>query len=170
MEPLFTPRKFGGGGGSRAPAEDRGRVGAGAVVLEAVLPWPPELPAPPWPPELPAPPWPPELPAPPWPPESPDPPWPPESGPQSPLLASDQSPLKASRAPTPSRWMVFGAGRTVREGGVLSDLCSPCHVFPLLSCPYLVFLFLFSFVSISLHLCFDCLPTCFSSPRLIPFV
>ncbi len=26
------------------------------------------------------------------------------------------------------------------RGRVLSDLCSPCHVFPLLSCPYLVFL------------------------------
>ncbi len=53
--------------------------------------------------------------------------------------------LKASRAPTPPpRWMVYGAGRTVREGGVLSVLCSPCHVFPLLSCPYLVFLFLSS--------------------------
>ncbi len=61
--------------------------------------------------------------------------------------------LKASRAPPPPRWMVYGAGRTVREGGVLSDLCSPCHVFPLLSCPYLVFLFLSSFVFISLRLC-----------------
>ncbi len=27
------------------------------------------------------------------------------------------------------------SGRNERE---LSDLCSPCHVFPLLSCPYLV--------------------------------
>ncbi len=42
------------------------------------------------------------------------------------------------RPPPPPRWMVYGAGRTVREGGVLSVLCSPCHVFPLLSCPYLV--------------------------------
>ncbi len=47
--------------------------------------------------------------------------------------------LEASRAPTPPpRWMVYGAGRTVREGGVMSDLCSLCLVFPLLSCPYLV--------------------------------
>ncbi len=46
---------------------------------------------------------------------------------------------EASRAPTPPpRWMVYGAGRTVREGGVMSGLCSLCLVFPLLSCPYLV--------------------------------
>ncbi len=43
---------------------------------------------------------------------------------------------EASRAPTPPpRWMVYGAGRTVREGGVMSGLCSLCLVFPLLSCP-----------------------------------
>ncbi len=37
--------------------------------------------------------------------------------------------LEASRAPTPpSRWMVYGAGRTVREGGggVVSDFVSLC--------------------------------------------
>ncbi len=34
---------------------------------------------------------------------------------------------EASRAPTPPpRWMVYGAGRTVREGVVMSGLCSLC--------------------------------------------
>ncbi len=35
------------------PAIEAG-AGAGAVVSEAVQPWPPESPDPPWPPELPA--------------------------------------------------------------------------------------------------------------------
>ncbi len=80
--------------------------------------------------------------------------------------------LKASRAPTPPpRWMVYGAGRTVRDGGVLSDLCSPCHVFSLL-CPYMVFpvphsqYVLWFIIPPS---CVWLLPTCFSSPRLISF-
>ncbi len=184
MEPLFSPRKF-WGGGSRAPAEET-EVGAGAAVSEAIPPWPPKLLDPPWPPklpdppwppesldppwppesldppwppesldppwppesldspwppELPAPPWPPELPAPPWPPELPAPPWVPERAPpwRPPVLSCLRVPWGLQSAhPPPPRWMVYGAGRTVREGGVLSDLCSPCHVFPLLSCPYLV--------------------------------
>ncbi len=62
---LISPKEiFGGRGGSRAPAE-RTEVEAGAAVLEAVPPWPPESPDPPWPPDLPAPPWLPER-APPW--------------------------------------------------------------------------------------------------------
>ncbi len=54
--------------------------------------------------------------------------------------------LEASRAPTPPpRWMVYGAGRAVREGGEVSDFISLCLVFPLLLCPYLDFLFRSSF-------------------------
>ncbi len=100
-------------------------------------PWPPELHAPPWPPKLPAPPWPPELPDPPWPPEFPDPPWLPERAPpwRPPVLSCPVSVSReASRSPTPPpRWMVYGAGRTFREGGdmsrpwtVLLWFCSPC--------------------------------------------
>ncbi len=48
--------------------------------------------------------------------------------------------LEASRAPTPPpRWMVYGAGHTVREGGVTVRPVSPCPVFPSLLCPYMVF-------------------------------
>ncbi len=47
--------------------------------------------------------------------------------------------LEAYRAPLPPpRWMVYGVGQTLREGGVMSDLCSPCPVFRSLLCPYLV--------------------------------
>ncbi len=78
IEPLLSPRKF--GGGSRAPAGEAG-AGAGAAASEEVPSWPPESPDPPWPAELPDPPWPPELHDPPWPPELPAPPWVPERAP-----------------------------------------------------------------------------------------
>ncbi len=62
--------------------------------------------------ESPDPPWPPELPALPWVPER-APPW------RPPVLS-----------PCPLR-------PPEREGGVMSDLCFPCPVFPSLLCPYL---------------------------------
>ncbi len=147
MEPLFSPRKF-FGGGSRAPAEET-EVGAGAAVSEAVPPWPPKLPDPPWPPESPDPPWPPESPDPPWPPESPDPPWPPSPRirhglPTSPLRHGHPSPLTRHGSqngrhpggllscpppPLPIGWCSHrsGGGSTVRP--VFSLLC-PYMVFP----------------------------------------
>ncbi len=83
-------------------------VGAGAAAAEADPPWPPVSPDPPWPPELPDPPWPPELPDPPW------------------RYSPYPSPAPASRVPTPtSRWNCYGAGRTFREGEVMSG--SICH-------------------------------------------
>ncbi len=73
-------------------------------------------------------------------------------------------PLEASRATTPPpRWMVYSAGRAVREGGVMSDLCFPpsyAHIWSSCSCPRSVL----SLISVCVWL----LLTCFSSPRLIP--
>ncbi len=97
---------------------------AGAAASKAVPPRLPESPPLPWPPELPA------------------------VGPRTPPVLScpvlSLVFLEASRAPTspptspPPHWIVYGVGCTVQEGGVMSDLCSPCPVFSSLLCPYLV--------------------------------
>ncbi len=121
-------------GGSRAPAEET-EAGAGAAVSEAVPPWPPELPGSAMASRA---------------------PWIRHGLPSSLLRRGSRNgrrpggllscpvsvSLEASRAPpphppTPPPTPLDGI-RYIREGGVLSDLCSPCHVFPLLSCPYLV--------------------------------
>ncbi len=92
------------------------------AASEAVLPWSPESPDPPWLPKLPDPPWPPKLPNPPWVPER-APPWRPSIPELCPLRPPE-------RPPPPPRWMVYGAGRAVRDGGVKSVLSPRVLCFP----------------------------------------